>query len=256
MRIWKELAGRISILAAAASIVTGPAIADQSVTVATLEWPPYTSAAMPLGGAVTEIVARAFAASDVEAEVLTLPWQRAITTANDDIAVVAYFPGYHCRHQEGFVASEPIGFGPLGFVENTEAPISWTNLDDLGEQQLLIGTVLGYSNTDEFDQKAGTGWLKVVPAADDLTNLRKLARNRIDTAVIDRLVLAYLLATEPSLEDAKDALVFDETPLEEKTLYLCFKDDADGRALRDTFNAGLSSIKVQDSIDRYFAEQF
>lgn len=256
MYVWHKMAKRISIFAVVSSILAGPAAAQQPITVATLEWPPYTSPELPLGGAVSDIVVRAFANSDLETEVLTLPWQRAITTANDDNEVVAYFPGYHCRHQEGFVASEPIGFGPLGLVENAETPITWENLDDLGEQQLLIGTVLGYANTDEFDQKAGTGWLKVVPAADDLTNLRKLARNRIDAAVIDRLVLSYLLATEPSLEEGKNLLVFDERPLAENTLFLCFNDTEEGRALRDTFNAGLSGLDVQGSIDRYFSEQF
>ncbi len=230
--------------------------AQQNVVVSTLEWPPYTSPDLPLGGAVTEIVTQAFRESGVETDVLTLPWQRAITTANDDSEVVAYFPGYHCRHMEGFVASEPIGFGPLGLVENTDAPVTWESIDDLGEQQLLIGTVLGYANTDEFDQRAGTGWINVAPAADDLTNLRRLLRQRIDAAVIDRLVLAYLLATELGPEEGAEKLVFDERTLAENTLYLCFNDTEDGRALRDTFNAGLAAIDVNASIDRYFSEQF
>jgi polar amino acid transport system substrate-binding protein len=144
----------------------------------------------------------------------------------------------------------------LGLVENKEVPISWNTIDDLGEQQYLIGTVLGYANTDEFDEKAGTGWINVVPADDDLTNLRRLLRQRIDAAVIDRLVLSYLLATEPSLEDGRDRLAFDEKPLEEKTLFLCFNDTEKGRALRDRFNEGLAKIDVNDSIDRYFVERF
>ena len=110
--------------------------------------------------------------------------------AKDDSAAVAYYPSYHYRHVEGFIASEPIGFGPLGLVENTAAPITWTSLDDLGEQKLKIGTVLGYANTDDFDEKASTGWIEVIPAADDLTSLRKLLRQRIDAAVIDKLVLS------------------------------------------------------------------
>lgn len=256
MCLWQSFVRRTSILTAIAFSLTGPVSAEQSVTVATLEWPPYTSPDLPLGGAVTDIVIRAFENIETETEILTLPWQRAITTANTSSDVVAYFPGYHCRHQEGFVASEPIGFGPLGLVENAEAPISWETIDDLGEQKLLIGTVLGYANTDEFDQKAGTGWLNIVPAADDLTNLRKLVRKRIDAAVIDRLVLAYLLATEDSLNEGKELLVFDERPLAENTLFLCFDDTPEGRAMRDTFNEGLASIDVQSSVDQYFAEQF
>jgi len=232
------------------------ALAQETVTVTTLEWPPYTSPELPFGGAVTEIVTQAFANAGLEADIVTLPWQRAIVMAREEHHIAGYFPGYHCRHMDGFVPSDPIGFGPLGLVENAEAPISWEAIDELGEKQYVIGTVLGYANTDEFDEKAGTGWIKVVPAADDITNLRKLMRQRIDAAVIDRLVLSFLLATEPSLAEGRELLVFDERPLEEKTLFLCFNDDEEGRALRDTFNAGLSTIDVNDTIDRYFREKF
>jgi polar amino acid transport system substrate-binding protein len=113
------------------------------VTPTTLEWPPYTSPSLPEGGATTSIVRQAFENIGIEADVVFLPWKRAITMAKDDSAAVAYYPGYHCRHVEGFIASEPIGFGPLGLGENTAAPITWTSLDDLGEQKLKIGTVLG-----------------------------------------------------------------------------------------------------------------
>lgn len=252
--------GRRRSIAALLLAVIGPLGATSAVgenlAVSTLDWPPYTSPALPAGGAVTQIVTDAFAAVDIDATVLTLPWKRAISRAKDDVSVVAYFPGYHCRHVEGFVPSEPIGFGSLGLVENVEAPITWRSIDDLGEQQLQIGTVLGYANTDEFDEKAGTGWLKVVPAADDLTTLRKLLRKRIDAAVIDKLVLSYLLATESSIAEGQTALAFDERPLDEKTLYLCFNDTPDGHALRARFNEGLAQIDVEATIERYFLEQF
>ena len=233
-----------------------PALAQDGISITTLEWPPYTSQDLPLGGAVTGIVSQAFENAGVDPDVITLPWQRAIVMAREETDVVAYFPGYHCRHVDGFVASKPVGFGPLGLVENVEAPITWDSIDDLGQRQYLIGTVLGYANTDEFDEKAGTGWVNVVPAADDITNLRKLIRQRLDAAVIDRLVLSFLLATETSLSEGRDLLAFDERALEEKTLYTCFNDTEEGRALRDRFNAGLEAIDVGASIDAYFAEQF
>lgn len=228
----------------------------ESVVVNTLEWPPYTSAELPKGGATTNVIQQAFAAAGLESSVDYLPWKRAISMAKDDASVAAYFPGYHCRHVEGFIASDPIGNGPLGFAENVNAPVSWRSIDDIGEQKLKVGTVLGYTNTDEFDEKAGTGWIRSIPAPDDLTNLRKLVRQRIDIAVIDKLVLSYFLATEPTLKDDADSLQFNVRPLEEKTLFMCFFDDEPGRALRDAFNAGLKKVDIQKSIDDYFEKEF
>ena len=144
----------------------------------------------------------------------------------------------------------------MGFAENTDAPINWTSVDSIGEQQLKIGTVLGYANTDEFDKKVGTGWIRAIPANDDVTNLKKLARKRIDATVIDKLVLEYLKATEPSLKNSREKRQFNAKPLEEKTLYLCFRDDEAGRAMLSTFNAGLAKIDVGQIVDNYFATAF
>lgn len=226
------------------------------VTVSTLEWPPYTSANLPKGGASTEVIRQAFAAAELDMGLEILPWKRAISAAREDENIVAYYPGYHCRHVDGFVASNPIGSGPLGFAENIEAPVTWSSIDDIGEQRLKVGTVLGYANTDEFDEKAGTGWIRAIPARDDVTNLRKLLLQRIDMAVIDKLVLSYLLATEETLKNQSDQLQFNSVTLEEKTLYLCFNDDADGLAMRDRFNAGLAKVDVEKVIEQYFAEEF
>ena len=170
--------------------------------------------------------------------------------------VVGYFPGYHCQHRGGFVASEPLGNGPLGFAEHADAPITWATLDDIADQQLKVGTVLGYANTDDFDAKVGTGYILAVPSNDDLTNLKKLVRRRIDAVVIDKLVLEYLKATDASLTSGKDKLLFDETPLEDKTLYLCFRDDETGRPLKHIFNAGLEQIDPAAIVDGYFATAF
>jgi polar amino acid transport system substrate-binding protein len=246
---------------AAAGLIVGMflatgASAQETVVITTLEWPPYTSEGLPKGGATTDVVRQAFSAAGLDVEVATLPWKRAIAMAKDDDTVVAYFPGYHCRHVDGFVESNPIGNGPLGFAENVNAPISWTNVDDIGEKKLRVGTVLGYANTDEFDEKAGTGWIRAIPAPDDVTNLRKLALQRIDVAIIDKLVLSYLLATEPTLKSEADSIAFNEKPLEDKTLFLCFNDDEAGRDLRDRFNQGLATVDPDQIVESYFDNEF
>ena len=108
------------ICAAVALTATGPSFAqDSTAHIATLDWPPYTGSELPAGGATTEVIRAAFANADMQIDVTYRPWKRAIDMAakgNDD--VIAYFPGYHCDHREGFVASDPIGNGPLGFAEH------------------------------------------------------------------------------------------------------------------------------------------
>lgn len=223
------------------------------VVITTLDWPPYTGPSLPKLGATTEVVRQAFDQAGIDVDVQFLPWKRAIAEAKNGKAV-AYYPGYHCKHAADFESSDAVGTGPLGFAEHVEAPISWETVYDLGEQKLKIGTVLGYANTDEFDEKVGSGWIRAISAKDDLTNLRKLLRRRIDAVVIDKLVMSYLVATEPSLSEAVDILQFNEKPLENKILHVCFKEDE--VALRDRFNEGLEKVNTEKLVDDYFANEF
>lgn len=225
----------------------------ERVVITTLDWPPYTGTALPKLGATTEVVRQAFDHAGMDVDVQFLPWKRAISEAKKGEAV-AYYPGYHCKHAADFAPSDPVGTGPLGFAEHVEAPIAWDTVYDLGEQKLKIGTVLGYANTDEFDEKVGSGWIRAISAKDDLTNLKKLLRRRIDAVVIDKLVMSYLVATEPALSEASDLLRFNEKPLEDKMLHVCFEQDE--VALRDRFNDGLKKVDTDKVIDDYFANEF
>ncbi len=66
----------------------------------------------------------------------------------------------------------------------------------------------------------------------------------------------YLKATEESLKAGAGKLRFDEKPLEDKTLYLCFRDDEQGRTLKHIFNAGLEGVDADAIVDGYFATAF
>jgi hypothetical protein len=68
--------------------------------------------------------------------------------------------------------------------------------------------------------------------------------------------LEYLKATEASLKGGKDKLRFNAKPLEDKTLYLCFRDDKEGRTSKHIFNAGLEQIDAETIVDNYFATAF
>ena len=258
MRVVRRGATAALILIAVGVASLVPAFGQEKVVhIATTDWPPYTQQNLPAGGASSKVVRAAFEKMGYGVEVSFLSWKRAIQlAAKGTDNAIAYFPGYHCRHRSGFEPSEPIGYGPLGFAENIEAPITWKTLDDLGEQRLKIGTVLGYANTDEFDSKVGSGWIITIPSDDDIANLKKLLRKRIDAAVVDKLTLEYLKATDPVLKEGADKLMFDETPLEEKTLNLCFRADDEGRLLKHLFNAGLEQIAVDSITDDYFATAF
>lgn len=247
---WKPA---VAGLLLALSWVAAPVAAQNKIiAISTTEWPPYTGAGLRQGGATTEVIRAAFGEVGYAIRIVYDAWPRAVERARKGVGkVVAYYPGYHCRHREGFVASDPIGHSPLGFAEHTQAPLVWQSLDDIGDRKLKIGTVLGYTNTDEFDAKVGMGWIRAIPSDDDAANLRKLLRRRIDAAVVDKFVLEYLKATDEILIKGADLLRFNNKPLEEKTFYLCFRDDDEGNRLLRSFNSGLGAVEVKRIVESY-----
>ncbi|MDR3517971.1 MAG: transporter substrate-binding domain-containing protein [Azospirillaceae bacterium] len=227
--------------------LSGPGLAaDKTVRLTSLDWPPYTMEAAPHGA--TEAVARrAFAAMGYTLETDFLPWQRAMAEGKTDKKYVGYYPEYLSDALTDCLFSAPMGDSPLGLVERRDANLMGKTLDDL--KTVVIGTVAGYVNDADFDARVRDGRLKVEEAADDITNLRKVAHGRIPAAVIDANVMSYLIAADADLSGRRDTLVFDGTSLENKTLHVCFRKDEDGRKMAEMFNEGLKKIDVKSIVE-------
>lgn len=258
---WNAMVRSAHIAVAGALLVcasAGQAIAEEKVVhLSSLDWPPFAGPGLPGGGATTEVIRAAFETAGYKIKVSYHTWPKAIANARKGIeGVVAYYPGYHCQHRSGFIASRSIGTSPLGFAEHIEAPLVWDTLDDIGERKLKIGTVQGYTNTDEFDAKVGTGWIHAIPSKTDTVNLKKLLRKRIDAAVIDRFVFTYLTRRESSLNGHGGKLRFNEKLLENKTFHLCFRsDETNSRILRE-FDKGLERLDGNRIVEDYIAATF
>jgi polar amino acid transport system substrate-binding protein len=226
----------------------------QRAAFTTLEWPPYTGADIPEQGASAKVARMAFAAAGIDDfELVFFPWRRTVLTARHDDRFIGYMPEYHARHiEQDFIFSDCMGTSTLGLIENPKRPVEWETLDDL--RRYTIGVVTGYVNTTEFDAMANTGELHVDLSVDDAANIRKVAESRIDLAVIDAHVFAYLMKTDSHLAQYKGRVRLDERPLETKCLYLCFRRSPEGRGLADAFNAGLRKIEWRRVQSAYFDE--
>lgn len=225
----------------------GAAAQDQTVTLTSLDWPPYTGENLPNQGTSAEKVKAAFKAMGYVAGVEILPWSRAVEEARRNPEVIGYFPKYfEASTEDSFIFSQIIGESPLGFVEPVSAPVVWDTLADL--KGLTIGIVRGYANTEAFDSMVAAGELKVDVVNNDLINVRKVLAGRLPLAVIDKNVLDYLLATNPDLVTGKTALQFNKKPLEQKDLFVCFRKDAEGEKMVRIFNEGFRKIGAGKSI--------
>lgn len=224
----------------------------KTVKLTSLEWPPYTSSGLSEQGANVAVAKAAFAAMGYTLEVDFYPWKRAVNLGKSSDEYVGYFPEYYAKEIESdFIFSDSLGNSPLGFAEFKSAPVSWNSLSDL--KGVTIGTVQGYVNEAKFDEMAANGELTVDAVVDDLLNLRKLARGRLQLCVIDKNVLSYLLATDDSVSKHKGDIQFNSKLLDDKTLHICFQKNDKGQAMAKIFNEGLSKIDANKITEEYFS---
>ncbi|MBV8656967.1 MAG: transporter substrate-binding domain-containing protein [Burkholderiales bacterium] len=217
----------------------------EEVLLATLEWPPYVGAQLPISGGSTAILRAALAAEGITVKLDFLPWQRAVQLGTYDHRYAGYFPAYAGAERDAkSIRSDPIGSSPLGFAELLANPINWHTLDDL--QGKRIGVVAGYVNTDDLDRRLREGLLVADAAPSDELNLVKLLARRVDTAVIDRHVFDYLLQTTPTLKNRARQLSFSHTLLDDKKLYVYCQRTPEGERLCAKLNEGLARINLEE----------
>ncbi|WP_374514094.1 substrate-binding periplasmic protein [Niveibacterium sp.] len=224
-------------------LLGAPALAAEraALRIASLEWPPYTGEALPDGGTMTARLRAACAEVDVQLEIEYLPWSRAVMAARTDPKLVGYFPEYESANlRRQWLLSEPLGISELGFAEPYDRPIVWRGADTL--TPLRVGVVQDYVNTVALDARIASGEQPFERSVSDRINLLKLAHRRVDIAVVDRMVFAWLMANDPMLQPYRGELVINPHLLERKTLHVAFRPDSAGRRAAKLLAEGLRRL--------------
>ncbi|CUI09073.1 transporter substrate-binding domain-containing protein [Massilia sp. P8910] len=244
----------IGVLLLVCGTLVGPQLAraeTQPLHLASLEWLPYVGPGLPDGGMSGAVAKAAAARFGHGIKISYFPWKRAMQAGGSDPDFVGYFPAYHTAERARechFSAS--MGNSTVGLAMLTAAPLRWRVLDDLAGNKL--GVVLGYSNGAAFDQMIKSGKLAVDASESDTINLKKLLAGRVRAVVIDKAVLRYLLASDPALSKERAKLVFDERPLAELTLHVCFQRTPLGLKLKQSFDAALLQTDIAKIENAYF----
>lgn len=234
-------------------IWAGIAHAGETVKLANLDWPPYSSDSMPNKGATSAVIERAFASVGLGVAFDFLPFNRAVLVGMSDPTFAGYTTEYYSREvNERCALSAPIGKSPVGFVQKLGDTFTWNTLDDL--KPLVVGVVDGYVNDGaEFDAAVTAKTIKVEAVKDDLTVLRKVAAGRTPIGVVDANVVAYLQGTN---KDLAGTLRMNGKLLKEHDLFVCFQKTPAGVAVRDKFNEGLAKLDLDGEYAAYFKANF
>ncbi|HEY8605988.1 MAG TPA: transporter substrate-binding domain-containing protein [Noviherbaspirillum sp.] len=232
-------------------VLPAAALADGTKTMrlASLEWLPYAGSRLEREGWSSSVAQAAARQAGWSTQIDYFPWTRAMQLGLKDRRYAGYFPAYYTEERARECHfSQPIGSSTIGLAYLAGAPLRWNAVSDLSSRR--IGVVAGFSNGAAFDALAREGKLQLDASPNDMLNLRKLLAGRVDGVVIDKLVLRYLLLTEPSVS-GRD-VVFHDRVLAELPLHVCFQRTAAGRAMQQAFDGALLTMPLRRMESAYF----
>ncbi|MDP3816747.1 ABC transporter substrate-binding protein [Pseudomonas sp.] len=190
-------------------LFNSPSQAEPALRMATLEYPPYSSAHLRNGGSIVELTRRAFAVQGHEVQIDFLPWARVradLHTGNYQGAL-ALWPKE--VREERLIASRPLFYSELGLFVRRGDLLRFSTLSQLAGEKL--GIVRGYG----YPQHILDAGLVLEEAVDDISNLRKLQAGRFNLVLLEHRVGEHLIANDPQLRGqlAWQGAVLERIPL-------------------------------------------
>jgi len=218
----------------------------KKITLWTLNWPPYVGEGLPDMGGTYKLVKKVFEKMGYLIEIEFRPWSRVLIEAKRG-KVDGFFPAYYSNERNKlFYMSDPIWGGPIVFLTKRESHIIYKKIKEL--KKYRIGLVKGYVNTQEIDQ---ADYLEKDYARNDLINIKKLIKGRVDLIVIDKYVAYYLI--KKYLPHHIGELKVLSPSIEYKHLYVYFpKKRKNSKKLLKDFNNGLFKLKKDGTIDKIY----
>ncbi|MCP4321673.1 MAG: transporter substrate-binding domain-containing protein [Psychromonas sp.] len=211
----------------------------------TVDWAPFYGSDMTNYGVITEIVQTAFKRVDIQASIRFIPWKRAmqeVSIGKTDILMGAY---YTEERDQTFFYSDAIYEITLGLIALKSLGVNnYKNLKEL--RPYTIGISRGWANSEEFDE---ADYLKKEGASNQILNVRKLFKKRVDMISISFGVFRYEVASTSNykIED----VIFIKPPLNISPIYLITsRSNPNKESVMRAFNMGLTEIKQDGSYDK------
>lgn len=187
---------------------------------ATLEYPPYSSAHLAGGGSIVELTVRAFATQGQAVRIDFLPWARVRADLHSGLyqGALALWPQE--IREEKLIASRPLFYSQLGLFVRRSKPARFKQVSELRGRK--VGIVRGYGYPPHLLHSG----LVLEEAVDDISNLRKLKARRFDLVLLERTVGETLIQGDAEL---RGKLVWQEPALERIPLFVGFRPQKPGQ---------------------------
>jgi len=218
----KRIVGCVLILVLC--LTASPASSQETIRIATGEYPPLLGENLSDHGIGGHLVSEAYATMGIRVRYGYFPWIRAKhymeSNSNEWDASGVWFKNE--ERVKVFHFSEPVLDMNMVFFHLRSKTFDWDTLADL--RGLKIGAVSSATGGDQFDSWEKEKKLKVTRGDEDIQLFKMLLRGRIDVTLANSIFGRFLL--RENLTPEETALVtFHPKPLFSKPLHLIFSKE-------------------------------
>jgi len=217
------------------------AVAETQITLAAINYPPFYSEQLPNNGPVIEIVRQAYSSQGYQLKVVFIPWIRAMLWSKEGQIDGIIGAWYSAERNEHFLYSRPIYPNKMRFYKRRNHPIQYQNYQDLKQQGLLLGSVLGYNHPEGIEESG----IEILYVTQDTQPFKLLSKGRVDLIVVDQDYARYILK-QPDLSQYAPGIEPMPQVLSEKMQHLIIsKRTSQAKNKLDSFNKGYILLKEQ-----------
>ncbi len=226
--------------------------AEETIRLASGEWPPYQSQHLKHAGVVSRIVSEAFASEGIKVEFGYFPWKRSFLLAETGRWDGTFVWFNTAERREQFYISEPVVDIKYVFFHKRNFPFNWQKIEDL--KSLRIGATIGYDYGKSFQSAEKEKQTRVIRRPSDTENFMRLSNDLIHIFPCDVEVGYEILRKEygPKAEE-----LFTHHPLPVKSAphhLLLTKKDIRNEERMAKFNRGLKALQENGKYNQFFTE--
>ena len=218
-----------------------PVHAD-TVRLSTGHWPPYLNESSEHHGLAGQVIREAFASQGISVEFVFLPWSRALWQARSD-----QFHGtaiWSCTSErlKNFLFSAPILPFRYSLYYRKSNDFDWEAIEDL--EGTTIGLTQDYGYGERLEKAIDEGLVEIEMTTSDESNLRKLAKGRVDLVPMDPLT-AKIMQKDWLDKEERNLLAVHDKPIREASYHVLFNPRHPQAAkLKEAFDNGLSEMRA------------
>lgn len=226
--------------------------ANETITLALGEWPPYLTDHEKDNGIVARIIREIFEEAGYTVEFEFLPWARAYEEAKTGrVDGTAVWLKTTEREKE-FYYSSPLVKETHVFFHLKETPFTWDSLSDL--HHVKVGGIIGFSYGQEFDSVCQEGLIPMHRVSTDKQAFNMLLSGRISVYPQEIQVGYHSILTELPPNQAKQIWHHPKIFLQKESFLLLSKNVKRNEHLLKIFNRGLKKLKESGTYDLYFQD--